>query len=315
MKVSVVIPAYNAAAWIERAVDSVINQSRPADEIIIVDDGSVDDTAQKMINYQKRVTLLQQANAGVSAARNAGIRAATGDWIAFLDADDQWLPDKLKVQTELLERNSELVWASSNYYRCKNQTEEPRPYLDADHMTHVKKMLDGKDYFESYFDAFLCRANGHINTMICKKDVLENIGLFREGQRHAEDDDLHLRLAYQGLRFGFSFEPLAVYYQQNPDSAMQSAMGIQEVDDFFSRHLELSAQAGMRQSFMDCGRVKLSVCIRRFFRHGQGPEARRLIRKYGGLLNPSFRMSCYAGSFCPPLWNWKESVKRKIRGH
>ena len=102
MKISVVIPAYNAAAWIRRAVNSVLSQTRPADEIIVVDDGSTDGTGDIVRMYDGRVRLLQQANAGAAAARNTGILAATGDWIAFLDADDEWLPQKLQRQTEYL---------------------------------------------------------------------------------------------------------------------------------------------------------------------------------------------------------------------
>ncbi|HOM77565.1 MAG TPA: glycosyltransferase family A protein, partial [Anaerohalosphaeraceae bacterium] len=88
--ISVVIPAYNCQAYIRRAIDSVLGQSRPADEIIVVDDGSTDGTAEAVRTYGAKVILIQQENAGVSAARNAGIRAASGDWIAFLDADDEW---------------------------------------------------------------------------------------------------------------------------------------------------------------------------------------------------------------------------------
>ncbi|MHC5190567.1 MAG: glycosyltransferase family 2 protein, partial [Planctomycetota bacterium] len=84
MKISVVIPAYNAEKHIARAIDSVLAQTRPADEIIVVDDGSTDATAEVVRSYGEKVIFIQQENAGVSVARNAGIEAASGDWIAFL---------------------------------------------------------------------------------------------------------------------------------------------------------------------------------------------------------------------------------------
>ena len=91
-----IIPAHNAAATLTRAIDSVRAQSSPAHEIIVVDDGSGDDTALVAGRYGDAVKLIRQVNSGVSAARNAGARAASGDWLAFLDADDWYLPDRLK---------------------------------------------------------------------------------------------------------------------------------------------------------------------------------------------------------------------------
>jgi glycosyltransferase involved in cell wall biosynthesis len=114
MKISAVIPAYNCEAHIARAIDSVLNQTHPADEIIIVDDGSSDDTVQAVRSYGDKVTLIQQENAGASAARNTGIEAATGNWIAFLDADDEWLPDMLQRQTDILTQHPHLVWTTGN---------------------------------------------------------------------------------------------------------------------------------------------------------------------------------------------------------
>lgn len=314
MKISVIIPAYNAAAWIERAIDSVLCQSQAADEIIVVDDGSTDDTAQKVRSYGDRVILMPQANAGVSAARNVGIRAATSDWITFLDADDEWLPEKLKLQTAHLRRHPDLVWASSNYYHCTGELSSRQLHLEESRLAGIREKLGGKEFFESYFEAYLCRANGHIDTLICRKDYLIKAGLFRVGQKNAEDDDLHLRLAYLKIPFGFLCEPLAVYHHRNPLSAMRSAPDVLEMDDYFARHLELAAKAGLEKEFRACGCGKLSFCVRRFLGHKQGSQARRLIRKYGFLLNPTFRMSVFVGSFWPAAWNLKESLKQKIRG-
>jgi glycosyltransferase involved in cell wall biosynthesis len=96
VSISVIIPAYNSAAYIEAALQSALEQTYPPSEIIVIDDGSADDTAAKAGSYPVRV--LRQRNGGPAAARNAGIREATGEWIAFLDADDSWIPEKLERQ-------------------------------------------------------------------------------------------------------------------------------------------------------------------------------------------------------------------------
>lgn len=101
--VSAVIPAYNAESCIERAVASVLSQTRPVIEVLVVDDGSRDNTAAIVERFGSPVRLIRQANAGPSAARNHGVRAASGEWIALLDADDAWLPTKLERQAPLFD--------------------------------------------------------------------------------------------------------------------------------------------------------------------------------------------------------------------
>ena len=97
-KISVIIPTYNRHVLLERAVMSVLKQTRPADEIIIIDDGSTDGTPELIPKKFPQILYYRQENKGVSAARNAGIEKSSGDWIAFLDSDDAWLPRKLEYQ-------------------------------------------------------------------------------------------------------------------------------------------------------------------------------------------------------------------------
>jgi glycosyltransferase involved in cell wall biosynthesis len=102
--VSVIIPTYNRGALLVEAVESALAQRRPPDEILVVDDGSRDDTAARMAAYGERVRYVRQANAGPSAARNHGFRLARGEYLALLDSDDLWTPDRLERQLEVLQR-------------------------------------------------------------------------------------------------------------------------------------------------------------------------------------------------------------------
>jgi glycosyltransferase involved in cell wall biosynthesis len=115
MRVSVVIPTYNRAADLKRALESVIAQTYRIEEIIVVDDGSTDNTQQMVAALPGPVQYVYQKNAGPAAARNRGIRMASGDWIAFLDSDDWWFPDKIRLQVEAAELDARvaLVYTSA----------------------------------------------------------------------------------------------------------------------------------------------------------------------------------------------------------
>src|SRR4051794_37497436 len=108
MRVSAIIPTYNSGPLVVEAVQSVLAQTRPADEIIVVDDGSTDDTAERLASFGDRIIYHRQTNRRVAAARNTGLRMSTGDFVAFLDADDAWHPQKLERQLAVLNFRPEI---------------------------------------------------------------------------------------------------------------------------------------------------------------------------------------------------------------
>lgn len=112
--ISVIIPAYNAASWIAATIESVHAQTLAPAELIVVDNGSTDETVA--IATQMGATVLHEAQRGAAAARNAGLRAATSEWVALLDADDYWLPDKLSAQWKLVQQFSDLRLVTTNYF-------------------------------------------------------------------------------------------------------------------------------------------------------------------------------------------------------
>jgi glycosyltransferase involved in cell wall biosynthesis len=134
-RVSVIIPAYSAAATICRAVDSVLAQTVAPHEVIVVDDGSPDDLAHVVTRtYGERVILLRRSNGGVSTARNAGIERATGNFVAFLDADDYWEPEKLACQLAVFERHPEVQLVAGRFFNqasdgTRSEWQNPRREL------------------------------------------------------------------------------------------------------------------------------------------------------------------------------------------
>ena len=126
MKISVVIPAYNSENCIRETLDSALNQTLPAHEIIVVDDGSKDNTAGVVGSFGDRVRYIRQDNRGIAGARNTGINAATGDWIAFLDHDDLWLPMKLEKQAKVIKEKPGLVcvYTTFSYLHLDGSLEE-----------------------------------------------------------------------------------------------------------------------------------------------------------------------------------------------
>ena len=207
VKVSVVIPLYNKRKYIGRALESVLKQSFGDLEVVVVDDGSSDggDKIVENIN-EPRVRLIHQENAGAPSARNTGIREARGEWIAFLDADDEWESAKLAEQMEAIRGNPELVWAScgfslvrSNGTIAKTETFEP-------------------GWFESEAvlrDALLPFANArHIwtGTVMAKRKELLEIGGFDTSLLGGNEDiDLWSRLAVKYPRMVYVPKPLAKY--------------------------------------------------------------------------------------------------------
>ena len=107
-RISVIIPVYNGAAYLGAAIESVLGQSRPPTEIIVVDDGSTDGSAAVAARFGNQVRAIFQEHGGIGAARNTGVRAAGGDFLAFLDADDLWMPDKLALQLEVFATNPDV---------------------------------------------------------------------------------------------------------------------------------------------------------------------------------------------------------------
>jgi glycosyltransferase involved in cell wall biosynthesis len=202
-KVSVVIPAYKAAGTICRAVDSVLAQTHPAHEIIVVDDGSPDDQAEVVERtYGSRVILIRQPNSKTAAARNAGIERASGEWIAFLDADDYWEPHKLARQLAVFERHPEVgVVAGDLYLETPGQARQGTEFT-----TRSAKWFDRVLRLRG-MSAFRVATIVWTGTVLVRREAL-GPERFVSGLEPAEDRDLWVRLVSRHPTYLLS-EPLA----------------------------------------------------------------------------------------------------------
>jgi glycosyltransferase involved in cell wall biosynthesis len=181
LRVSVVIPTYNRASVLGRAIDSVLAQTYTNFEVIVVDDGSTDNTQELLSKYEDRIVTITQPNAGVSCARNNGVLKSSGEWIAFLDSDDSWLPNKLELQMKYIDSNPRynLVHGEEIWIRNGKRVNPKNK--------HAKS---GGDIFLRSLELCLISPSA----VILKKDLYNRMEGFREDYEVCEDYDLWLKI-------------------------------------------------------------------------------------------------------------------------
>ena len=194
--VSVIIPTYNREAVIGRAIESVLKQTYPHFELIIIDDGSTDQTKQvveQIVDERIRYILLEE-NGGVGHARNVGIAEAKYDYIAFLDSDDEWLPQKLELQMEKLLDSS--TGFGAVYCRMGGNDRTGKPYIFPPYNME-RSILEGK-----LFPNMLMQNLIGTPTVLVRRDCIEKVGGFKEALICLEDWEWILRIARE-YRIGF----------------------------------------------------------------------------------------------------------------
>jgi len=210
--VSVVMPAYNNAAHIGEALDSVFAQDYPHFEVLVVDDGSTDDTPQVLARYrdEKRIRVLSQANAGSAAARNLGIREARGHYVAFLDADDVWWRGKLSYQVQALgEEGMRMAYSKFIWWRTDADGRHPPAAQELERKDHLQlssaSATTGWMYAPLLLDCVVWTS-----TVIVERDMLLEAGLFDVELRKGQDYDLWLKLSRIAPMLGLE-RPTALY--------------------------------------------------------------------------------------------------------
>jgi glycosyltransferase involved in cell wall biosynthesis len=210
--VSVIIPTFNRAKFLKEAVESVFAQSGDGFELIVVDDGSTDETAKMLEEFGDRVRVLRQENRGVSAARNAGIAAARGEWVAFLDSDDLWKKRKL-------EKQAAWVAAHPQVKICHTDEEWIR---DGAKVNQLKKHAKPAGWI---FEQCLPFCVVSPSSVMIHKSVFDDVGVFDETLPACEDYDLWLRIAVK-YPFGFIPDRLVVKRGGHDDQLSKKHWGL-----------------------------------------------------------------------------------------
>lgn len=212
MDISVVIPTFNREHLLSRALESVLAQCRPASEIIVVDDGSTDETCALMAGRFPGCQYISQVSSGVSSARNHGIKAARGNWIAFLDSDDEWLPTKLKNQEKLIFKQPHLRICHTEEIWMRN----------CRRVNAMKKHTKSGGYI---FQRCLPRCVISPSAALIQRSLLFEVGLFDETLPVCEDYDLWLRICAR-YPVGYVDEPQIVKYGGHDDQLSHRYWGM-----------------------------------------------------------------------------------------
>lgn len=233
--VSIIIPVYNLAPYIAETLDSVFAQTFDDFEAIVINDGSTDETEERIAPYRDRIVYLKQSNRGVMAARNAGLRMARGRYIALLDGDDLWLPRFLEVLVGMLDATPAISAAFPNAWFFDSPKYGGRLHQD---VFPVAEPVT--------FDRVLRRECYIFGLLVFRREVVEKIGGYDEALRGqgAEDFDLWLRMLRWGFRFQFATEPLAKYRWRHNSLSNTGVSILSCLISVYEKHLrgELTAE-------------------------------------------------------------------------
>ena len=223
-KVSVIIPFYNEVSWLCDAVESVLNQDYNNLEIIVINDGSRENMNDFMALYGEKIKYYYKTNGGPASARNIGLKMATGDYVAFLDSDDVWLPDKTKKQIAFME-DSGIMWSHTGYYNWYPQ----------------KNQLIQKNNFNDYGDVYLrsfISLKAPTPAIIIKKEILDKHTdfYFFEDMRFSEDSILWSKIAIH-YKLGLLKEPLIKVRRRGTNADLSSLVRFKSKKDVYNKSM------------------------------------------------------------------------------
>lgn len=284
---SVVIPVYNGAAFVGRAIQSVLSQTWRQTEILVVDDGSADGTASVVAQFTARmpdrVRYLFQDNQGVSAARNNGAAQARGDWLAFLDADDWYYPDRLEAHARLIQLDPDLDFLTSDYDYLRpdgSRISGSMEQHDAGRTMTAKAAGAASTVMTTEeFEPFAADHFGDTHTLSVPRATFLQLGGYPTGYRICEDVFFLVRLLARSRRVGVVCRPLAAYLIHDASATRRNPLQAQF--DNVNTLKAMAAEAtgypppvarGVRQR-LALGRLNLAYALTRAGRHSAACRA------------------------------------------
>jgi len=311
-KVSAIIPVYNCERYVGDAVESILAQTFPAHEIIVVDDGSSDATRQALDRFGASIIYVRQKNAGEPAARNTGMRRATGEFIAFLDADDLWLPDKLQAQMDLFAAHPKYSLVYTDMMTFNDQG-----ILVESVRASRRRTYRGGRVFPQLFQETLFGSG----SVVFRKSCLDTVGGFDESFFVGSDYEMWLRMA-RHFEFGYVDKPLLRYRQHAQMSTQTLGQVPQDgmpwlakvLTSILARYPEAVAELGQAAINRRLGLLYMWLG-RSWLDRGNHAMARKL---FSGALqysprNPRYRLAYWATFLTPSQVSATAGVYRKFR--
>ena len=314
IKVSVIIPTFNRENYVTKAIDSVLNQNFTHYEIIVIDDGSTDNTRKTLEPYREKIQYIYQDNSGVSAARNAGIRQAKGEWIAFLDSDDEWLQGYLSTQLAQIERYPDAVAHITNAVTVS--ADGARSY----HFDELKLIAIFRQkkhlLVENPFGLIIGHSHWFLQPIVMRRDALLKAGMLNPDLSIAEDLDILARVARIGP-LSICREVLVEIYRRQETIEHLASQYVKK--GIYSREAFGTVYAGFLELKDLTFREKLKVArVLSFNRRalgnimlqaGRKPEARRLYQ-YVAFCVPIYSVSDQVRSYVPATKNFRDVCEK-----
>ncbi len=306
MKFSVVIPCYNAERWIDYTLKTVADQTLPPHEVIVIDDGSTDDSLARLQTSPIPITLIETQNGGPAHARNLGIEQATGEWVAFLDADDWWKPDHLERIQNLVSHSQDVVYlAAAEHYSINVDRIVSRS--DTSAFSEPVNHLDHSTYFQLYLKYGLLE----LSSMAVQLERLQEVGGFNAEFQGAEDFELMLRIVH-GKTLAYDPVPSSVYRCNNPESYSRRVdLNSQQLTVKFRTLKQHRVHYNISDSMLkSLGRTAMSKAITQCDPKAR-QEVRQLVNPY--LSNPQKLLFTLASQY-PGLYHLGNTLRNTLKG-
>lgn len=281
---SIIIPAYNSEATLVRAIDSVLDQNYQAQEIIVVDDGSTDGTPEVAARYGSKLCYIRQDNAGVSSARNHGAQVASGDWLAFLDADDWYYPDRLRLHAEWIREDASLDFLTGDYeYRddAGKLLGTSMSQHDAGRMMLAKAAGSARVVMDQAHEiqAYVAEHFGDTHTLSVPRAMFMKLGGYPLGYKVCEDVHFLVRLVSESRRIGVACVPLGVYLIHGRSATRRSPIVAQQENvrtltdlERLSQNFPAAVRLGVKQR-MQSARYNLACALTKNAQRGAAVRA------------------------------------------